>query len=403
MFSHLLFRCSCCVFLLTPLLLSAQNGANVGVNTRTPEVTLDVLPSRATGNTNEGIRAPRLTKTRLAAISAPKEGTMVYVVPQTSSIFSTYSGSNVAVSDVTAVGYYYFNGTKWVQMCGLWMNDPAKNMVQLRNLSDNNTTRSITNQVFINDQGNMGLGYNDPRQKLIVEGNVWVGRPMKSTDWANNIPSYPQWGPYLAFEGTYSSAWSGMIVSNSDPMAFYRYDRALDESELRLVIGDNINSYDAFVIGPEHGGWVEGALGTLSSVNQFDEAFRFRANGEAFKKGGGTWQTVSDARTKEQVENYHRGLTDLLRIRPVSFRYKPFMGTGDKRYVGVIAQEVEQVAPSMVTVQKKKMGDLTNVKAVDPNEFTYMLINAVKELKAANDDLQQQINELKQQVKTLQK
>ena len=92
MFSHLFLRCSCCVFLLTPSLLSAQNGANVGVNTRTPEVTLDVLPSRATGNTNEGIRAPRLTKTRLAAISAPKEGTMVYVVAQTSSIFSTYSG-----------------------------------------------------------------------------------------------------------------------------------------------------------------------------------------------------------------------------------------------------------------------------------------------------------------------
>lgn len=93
--------------------------------------------------------------------------------------------------------------------------------------------------------------------------------------------------------------------------------------------------------------------------------------------------------------SFRRGLADLLRIR--------FVSSCHKRCVGVIAQEVEQVVPSMVTVQKKKMGDLTDIKAVDPNEFTYMLINAVKELKAANDDLQQQINELKQQVKALQK
>ena len=40
--------------------------------------------------------------------------------------------------------------------------------------------------------------------------------------------------------------------------------------------------------------------------------------------------------------SFRRGLADLLRIRSVSSRYK--------RCVGVIAQEVEQVVPSMVTV-----------------------------------------------------
>ena len=58
--------------------------------------------------------------------------------------------------------------------------------------------------------------------------------------------------------------------------------------------------------------------------------------------------------------SFRRGLVDLLRIRSVSSCYK--------RCVGVIAQEVEQAVPSMVTAQKKKMGDLTDIKVVDPNE-----------------------------------
>ena len=395
-------RLSCWLsFFFTPFVLLAQNTANVGVNTRTPEATLDVLPSRSTGNTNEGIRAPCLTKTRLAAIASPKEGTMVYVVAQNATNFSTYSGSNAAVSDVTAVGYYYFNGQKWVQMRGLWMNDTSRNMVQLRALSDNKTARANANQVFINDQGNVGLGYHDPRAKLVIEGNTWIGRPMKSGDPRNSTPNYPQWGPYLAFEGTYSGYWPGISVSNSDPMVFYRYDKGLDTSELRLVIGDNPGPVDAFVIGAQPGSWTEGSIGT--TTDNFDEAFRFRSDGAAFKKGGGTWLAVFDVRTKENIKNYRRGLSDLLYIRPVSFAYKPFMNTGDKRYVGVIAQEVERIVPSMVTIQNDKVGDLTDVKAVDPNEFTYMLINAVKELKEMNDDLRKQIDELKRQMNALKK
>lgn len=58
--------------------------------------------------------------------------------------------------------------------------------------------------------------------------------------------------------------------------------------------------------------------------------------------------------------SFRRGLADLLRIRSVSSCHK--------RCVGVIAQEVEQVVPSMVTAQKKKMGGLTDIKVVDPNE-----------------------------------
>lgn len=54
----------------------------------------------------------------------------------------------------------------------------------------------------------------------------------------------------------------------------------------------------------------------------------------------------------------------------------------DQEYVGVIAQDIKKILPSMVseakTSFKQKNLDVAeeNYLMVDPNEFTYMLINA---------------------------
>jgi hypothetical protein len=62
-----------------------------------------------------------------------------------------------------------------------------------------------------------------------------------------------------------------------------------------------------------------------------------------------------------------------------------------KEFVGVIAQEVEQVAPFMVTSMPKKLRPTdekeTSIKQLDANAFIYMLINAVQELSEQNEQL----------------
>ena len=87
----------------------------------------------------------------------------------------------------------------------------------------------------------------------------------------------------------------------------------------------------------------------------------------------------SDARSKENIHIYTKGLAELTQLRPVSFSYKEEFDFGSDTHVGLIAQEVEKVAPSMVSEIKVK--DIKDFKEVNPNELTYMLINAVKELK----------------------
>ncbi|MDY6025861.1 hypothetical protein [Bergeyella zoohelcum] len=68
----------------------------VGVNTIEPSATMDVQPNidnaRVEAKTNEGIIAPKLSKTRIANIATPVEGTLVYATDDATSLISAYTG-----------------------------------------------------------------------------------------------------------------------------------------------------------------------------------------------------------------------------------------------------------------------------------------------------------------------
>src|SRR5690606_16460246 len=108
-------------------------------------------------------------------------------------------------------------------------------------------------------------------------------------------------------------------------------------------------------------------------------------SGEAYKPGGSSWTATSDARLKSGVVDYKEGLAALLKIHPVKFHYNEKSGFDtQKEYIGVIAQELKEVAPYMVGTYTKDGEEYLNV---DNSAMTYMLINSVKALKAENDDL----------------
>jgi hypothetical protein len=119
----------------------------------------------------------------------------------------------------------------------------------------------------------------------------------------------------------------------------------------------------------------------------------FKGDGQVFKAGGGSWSAISDARVKQEVSSFEPGLAVLENVRPVKFKYNGLAGTvaDGREYVGVIAQELESVAPFMVqssptTLQETDLTE-ANMKTVDPSAFTYMLVNAVRELSRQNREL----------------
>ena len=118
-------------------------------------------------------------------------------------------------------------------------------------------------------------------------------------------------------------------------------------------------------------------------------------NGSASKPGGGDWATFSDKRLKKNIHPFTDGLEQVLAINPVKYQYNGKGGITDTEteFVGVVAQEVEKVAPYMVEPKeyvelayegedetyREYVKSTESYLSVNATAIRYMLVNAVKE------------------------
>ena len=136
------------------------------------------------------------------------------------------------------------------------------------------------------------------------------------------------------------------------------------------------------------------AIGTGTAT----AGFKLSVNGSADKAGGGSWAVFSDSRIKRNIRQFTEGLATLEKINPVWFQYNNKSGYADtvKTYVGVIAQDIEKVAPYMV--EKAKTVSFDDQRVYDSNALNYILVNSVKELSEENKKLKAENAALKQAV-----
>lgn len=127
-------------------------------------------------------------------------------------------------------------------------------------------------------------------------------------------------------------------------------------------------------------------------------------NGTANKTGGGAWAVFSDKRLKKEIVPYAEGMDLLNKVNVVSFQYNEtyinLLGYNEdviagKKYVGVIAQELNSISPDMVN-EVEINGEI--YLEVDPSKFTYALINAVKDHDKRIEAIKKEIEELKNQL-----
>ena len=109
-----------------------------------------------------------------------------------------------------------------------------------------------------------------------------------------------------------------------------------------------------------------------------------------------SWSTTSDQRLKKNIVDNNEGLEKITAIRVRNFEYRlpdevdPELHPTDAInkagvQLGVIAQEIQQVLPECVKQES------TGVLSVDPDNLTWYLINAVKELNAKVTALEAQL------------
>lgn len=101
--------------LITVFTATAITYAQVGINTVTPQATLDVAANAGT-TAKDGILPPRVSKQQLAAKDAGtygsvQTGALVFITDTTAPSGTTPSLSQV--TDITSNGYYYFTGSVW--------------------------------------------------------------------------------------------------------------------------------------------------------------------------------------------------------------------------------------------------------------------------------------------------
>jgi hypothetical protein len=113
----------------------------------------------------------------------------------------------------------------------------------------------------------------------------------------------------------------------------------------------------------------------------------FDPTGGAWKPGGGTWNSTSDERVKQNIRDYTAGLEQVLALAPRVFNYTAAThGDTTKDYVGLIAQEVVPVMPEMVgslpaaSTRFDLPPEITDVLTLDASALTYALVNAIKTL-----------------------
>jgi hypothetical protein len=104
------------------------------------------------------------------------------------------------------------------------------------------------------------------------------------------------------------------------------------------------------------------------------------------KVGGGTFNSYSDSRYKQDISAYSKGLAELKQVEPKNYRFTAEFMKSDspsQQFVGIIAQELEGTAFSNCVKT-----DNNGFKIVDTSELTFALINAVKEMSQRIEQLE---------------
>ncbi|MEM9824317.1 MAG: tail fiber domain-containing protein, partial [Bacteroidota bacterium] len=266
------------------------------------------------------------------------------------------------------------------------------------------------NSIFIKADGNIGLGTANPTSKLQVEsgdvlvktGNVTLNSGSMTLDAGDltvtegnvtfsegdvTIPdgqlgigkdptSQLDVQGFSQFSGTFqvtgTSTFRGNVTATNSAGTSTVFH--VDHTNTRVGIGTN---------GPNH----------LLELNADD----------AVKPNGGSWSGPSDRRLKTNITNFGDGLSELMKFRPVNYNYNGKLGLPtDENFVGLIAQEVQEIAPYMI----KDMNPDANegeekYLAVNPTALTYILVNAVKEQQTIIDDQKAKIEALEGQLASL--
>ena len=354
--------------------LKAFSQVGIGTITPAPSAELDVT------STTKGFLPPRMTTTQRNGISSPETGLVIF---NTSTNMLEYKSSSAWVSIVsltlptsvsnggtgaeTLTGYIKGNGVNAMTASA---SIPVADVTGAAPLESPAFTSVPTAPTAAAGTNTTQLATTAFVSSAVAAG-LLPAQALNANKYLTTNGTTASWSTLLTWNYNGNSAGGVKSIGTNDAWDFYLETGGTEKMRIKYSGSVGIGTSD-----PDQ----------LLSVN-----------GNASKSGGGSWSTFSDQRLKKEVIDFNDGLNTLLQIKPVSFSYNSKSGYSDttKRYIGVIAQEIEIAAPYMVeSIESKGFEDL---KSYDPSALNYILINSVKEINQKLEKLLIEKNELSEQ------
>lgn len=267
-------------------------------------------------------------------------------------------GTHAVAYSSTAVGRYndgFFNTANRAA----WVNtDP---LFMIGNGADENNRR---NAMFLRKDGRVGFGTSDPYSQFDIICDPAIGGSNRVT---------------LGNRGGFGAMALDFVSDYGNNTNVWRPG---------YIVSADAGSYT---------GKLEFYTNGTGSGNKWGNVKALEINNGTTYTATGTVASWSDARLKENIKPFTDGLDVIKKINPKTFNYKenaPF--SSDKNHVGIIAQELEKVAPYMVDITGTK--ELEDARSVNNQAYTFLLINAIKELAAKVDEQQKIIDGLNTKV-----
>ena len=151
-----------------------------------------------------------------------------------------------------------------------------------------------------------------------------------------------------------------------------------------LMLGNNLSNSSVSV---SH----EMVISTYNSTGKGGSTGFINPNSGGVYQGNNSssWSTTSDRRIKKNIVDNNTGLDAINQVQVRNFEYRtadeidelPAHSAIDKQgtQIGVVAQEIQAVFPEMVKTEE------TGCMSVNPDNMTWYLVNAIKELKTELD------------------